>query len=136
MADFMIRFLICNLFISGMIGILLIVKQLLKNCLTSRLQYNLWFLLLGLLAVPFIPLRSIGLHQILSWLTTLKTSSSNTGNMAGTAHAYPSGVSNQINDFTVSVSRGTPSIIGMILCGICCCMNYSTTSIKMPTVII
>ena len=55
MADFMIRFLICNLFISGMIGILLMVKLLLKNCLTSRMQYNLWFLLLGLLAVPFIP---------------------------------------------------------------------------------
>lgn len=116
MADFMIRFLICNLFISGMIGILLIVKQLLKNCLTSRMQYNLWFLLLGLLAVPFIPLRLLGLPQILSWLTMLKTpSASNLENMAGTAHVYPFDVSNQINDFTVSVSRGAPSIIGLIL---------------------
>lgn len=119
MADFMIRFLICNLFISGMIGILLIVKQLLKNCLTSRMQYNLWFLLLGLLAVPFIPLRPIGLPQILSWLAMLKTpSASNTGSITGAAHVYPSGTSNQINDFTVSVSRGAPSIIGLLLCGI------------------
>lgn len=119
MADFMIRFLICNLFISGMIGILLIIKLLLKNCLTSWMQYNLWFLLLGLLAVPLIPLRPIGLPQILSWLTMLKNPSAlDTGNMTGTAHVGPSGVSNQINDFTVSVSRGAPSIIGLILCGI------------------
>lgn len=52
MAEFMIRFLICNIFISIMIGILLLAKHLLKNNLTSRMHYNLWFLLLGLLAVP------------------------------------------------------------------------------------
>ena len=51
----MIRFLICNVFISGIIGILLIAKRIFKNNLSSRMQYNLWFLLLGLLAVPFIP---------------------------------------------------------------------------------
>ena len=61
MANFMIRFLICNVFISGIIGILLIAKQIFKNNLSSRMQYNLWFLLLGLLAVPFIPFRLIGL---------------------------------------------------------------------------
>ena len=47
MANFMIRFLICNVFISGIIGILLIAKRLFKNSLSSRMQYNLWFLLLG-----------------------------------------------------------------------------------------
>ena len=49
MADFMIRFLICNVFISGIIGILLIAKRIFKDNLSSRMQYNLWFLLLGLL---------------------------------------------------------------------------------------
>ena len=47
MANFMIRFFICNVFISGIIGILLIVKRIFKNSLSSRMQYNLWFLLLG-----------------------------------------------------------------------------------------
>ena len=51
-AEFMIRFLICNIFISIMSGILLLAKHLLKNTLTSRMHYNSWFLLLGLLAVP------------------------------------------------------------------------------------
>ena len=69
-ADFMIRFLICNVFISGIIGILLIAKRIFKGNLSSRMQYNLWFLLLGLLVVPFIPFRLIGFPQILSWLRT------------------------------------------------------------------
>ena len=47
----MIRFFLCNVFISGITGILLIVKRIFKNSLSSRMQYNLWFLLLGLLAV-------------------------------------------------------------------------------------
>ena len=74
MADFMIRFLICNLFISGIIGILLITKWIFKNNLSSRMQYNLWFLLLGLLTVPFIPFRLIGFPQIFSWLGNLRSS--------------------------------------------------------------
>ena len=55
MDQFMIRFLLCNLLLSGIIGVLLLGKRLLKNSLSSRMQYNLWFLLLGLLAVPFVP---------------------------------------------------------------------------------
>ena len=41
----------------------------------SRMQYNLWFLLLlGLLVVPFIPFRLIGFPQIFSWLGNLRSS--------------------------------------------------------------
>ncbi len=52
MADFMIRFLICNLFICALVGILLAARHLLRNILSGRMQYHLWFLLLGLLTVP------------------------------------------------------------------------------------
>ena len=44
MTGFIIHFLICNLLISGMIGILFAIKKILKTHLTSRTQYNLWFL--------------------------------------------------------------------------------------------
>ena len=54
----MIRFLICNILFCGIISILLLMKHILKNCLSSRMQYNLWFLLLGLLTVPFLPSTS------------------------------------------------------------------------------
>ena len=120
MADFMIRFLICNVFISGIIGILLIAKRIFKNNLSSRMQYNLWFLLLGLLVVPFIPFRLIGFPQIFSWLGSLKSSpSSNTGTAMGeTIGADPTRNVNWMNDFTLSVNSEAPSIAGYILLGI------------------
>lgn len=120
MADFMIRFLICNVFISGIIGILLIAKGIFKNNLSSRMQYNLWFLLLGLLVVPFIPFRLIGFPQIFSWLGSLKSSpSSNTGTTMGeTLGSDPTGNVNWMNDFTFSVNSKAPSIAGYILLGI------------------
>ena len=117
MADFMIRFLICNVFISGIIGILLIAKRIFKNNLSSRMQYNLWFLLLGLLVVPFIPFRLIGFPQIFSWLGSLRSSpSSNTGTAMGeTIGTAPTGNVNWMNDFTLSVNSEAPSIAGYIL---------------------
>ena len=120
MANFMIRFFLCNVFISGIIGILLLVKRIFKNSLSSRMQYNLWFLLLGLLAVPFIPFRFIGLPQIFSWLGSLRSSpSSGAGtNITGTAEAVTTGNTNWMNDFTLSVNSETPSIAGYILLGI------------------
>ena len=116
----MIRFFLCNVFISGIIGILLLVKRIFKNSLSSRMQYNLWFLLLGLLAVPFIPFRFIGLPQIFSWLGSLRSSpSSGAGtNITGTAEAVTTGNTNWMNNFTLSVNSETPSIAGYILLGI------------------
>lgn len=119
MADFMIRFLICNLFISGIVGLLLITKKLFKNNLTSQMQYHLWFLLLGLLAVPFLPLRPIGFPQLFSQLNIFKTSSMlSTGNMMSAAHVDPFGSLNRINDFAISITGKTPSIMGLALSGI------------------
>lgn len=117
MADFMIRFFICNVFISGIIGILLIAKRIFKNNLSSRMQYNLWFLLLGLLTVPFIPLPLIGFPQIFSWLSSLRSSpSSDIGTAMGeTVGTDPTGNINWMNDFTLSVNSEAPSIAGYIL---------------------
>ena len=64
MADFGIRFFLCNIFICIIIGFLIIVKRAFKNYLTSRMQFNLWFLLLGILAVPFVPFRPASFTQI------------------------------------------------------------------------
>ena len=120
MANFMIRFFICNVFISGIIGILLIAKRIFKNNLSSRMQYNLWFLLLGLLVVPFIPFRLIGFPQIFSWLGNLRSSpASGTATAIGEAMGiHPTGNTDWMNDFALSVKSETPSIAGYILLGI------------------
>lgn len=118
MADFMIRFLICNVFISGIIGILLIAKRIFKNDLSSRMQYNLWFLLLWLLAVPFIPFRLIGFPQIFSWLASLRNSPASGTAIGEAAKMQPSGNTDWMNNFALSVNSKTPSIAGYILSGI------------------
>ena len=120
MADFMILFLICNIFISGIIGILLIARRIFKNNLSSRMQYNLWFLLLGLLTVPFMPVRLIGFPQIFSWFGSLRRSAaSGIGIAMGEAVGInPTGNADWMNDFTLSVNSETPSIAGYILLGI------------------
>lgn len=73
MANFMIRFLLCNVFISGIIGILLIAKWIFRNNLSSRMQYNMWLLLLGLLAVPFMPFRLVSFPQFSHGSVAYKT---------------------------------------------------------------
>ena len=120
MANFMIRFLLCNVFISGIVGILLIAKWVFRNNLSSRMQYNLWLLLLGLLAVPFIPFRLVSFPQIFSWLSSVRNSSAshadvNANNVMDTV--LP-GTTNWINDFALSVNKDTPSVTGYILLGI------------------
>ncbi len=120
MAGFGIRFFLCNILICAITGILLIAKQMLRNYLTSRMQFNLWFLLLGLLIIPFIPFRPIGYSQVFLWLGTLKnTALSNTDTLVeAAADINISGASKQMSDFALSVSNETPPIVGWILCGI------------------
>lgn len=120
MTNFIIRFLICNVFISGIIGILLIAKRIFKNSLSSRMQYNLWFLLLGLLIVPFIPFRLIGFPQIFSWLGSLRSSPASDTRTAirEAVGTNLTGNADWMNDFTLSVNSEAPSIAGYILLGI------------------
>lgn len=120
MADFMIRFLICNLFICALVGILLAARHLLRNILSGRMQYHLWFLLLGLLTVPFLPLRLTGFPMLLARLFAFcnpalpdTRSVVNQGDVTA-----PAGDSGWLNDFTLSISNQTPSIAGTILLGI------------------
>lgn len=120
MADFGIRFFLCNIFICIIIGFLIIVKRAFKNYLTSRMQFNLWFLLLGILAVPFVPFRPASFTQVLALFNAWKNAaSSNNGTITeGVLNPNTSDAVNQMNDFALSVSRETPSIIGLILCGV------------------
>lgn len=117
MAQFTIRFFICNAFISGIIVILFLLKKIFRNNLSGRMQYHLWFLLLGLLAVPFLPLRPIGFPQIFSWLHGLNDSTMpNTEIAMGiAAKADVTGNTGWMNDFALSVNSKAPSLAGFIL---------------------
>ena len=120
MSAFIIRFLFSNILISGIITVFLIVKRLLKNKVTSRIQYNLWFILLALLVVPFIPLKPVGLSEIFLWIREFTATSAQNvhGITISNTDRELSPSVNWVNDFTLSVSREMPSVAGIILCGI------------------
>ena len=133
MIDFVIYFFICNIFISGIICVLLVAKKAFSAKLSSQMQYHLGFILFALLALPFIPFR---IFDILSWLSMLTGTHSNyinpTTNIA--TSPYLSNTSKQVNDFAISVSHKTPSVIGYILCclwfaGICVMIFLVTRSL-------
>lgn len=117
MADFMIRFLLCNVFLSGIIGILLAVRRLFQNTLSARMRYQLWFVLLALLTVPFLPFQLTGLSQLLFRFESLKHPSPFAAgafpeNAVGTASVE---TANWMNNFAASLGKGTPSVIGNLL---------------------
>ena len=90
--------------------------------MTSRAQYNLWFFLLGLLIVPFIPVQEVHFPQIFTWFENLKNGSASTVEtvMKQTALQNQPDTANWMNDFSIFVSRKAPSTIGFILCILWC----------------
>jgi len=120
LAAFMIRFLISNLFLIVVIGILLAAKRIFKKYLSGRMQYNLWFVLHGLLAAPFIPGKPFRSLSFFSLFRILKnTAASNTAALLQDSLPYiPSESADWMNDFTLSVTKNTPSAAGSILFGI------------------
>lgn len=121
MTDFIIHFLICNLFIGAVIILLFTLKRIFRNTLTGRTQYNIWFLLLALLAVPFLPISPQQVTAFFSWLPFGDSGSlpgaASSGNAADGVHAV-TGAAGWMNDFAISVSSRTPSILGLVLAGV------------------
>ena len=120
MADFGIRFFLCNLIICMITAALLAAKRICRHILTSRMQFHLWYLLLALLTVPFLPVRPAGILQILSWFAAIRHSGeAGTDPVQGTATGlHLPGTLRQMDDLTLSVSGAAPSIAGFILCSI------------------
>lgn len=116
MTDFMICFLFCNFLISAILGIFLVFKRVLQKHLTGRIQYRLWFLFLGFLTLPFMPLRPASPLSLFSWLEQLKnTFSFNTNTITAPSSSAQAVSSEWMMDFALSVSRETPSVTGRIL---------------------
>lgn len=117
MADFGIRFFLCNILTCAIIGLFLVVKWIFQNHLTSRMQFNLWFPLLGLLVIPFLPFRPIDSFQVLLWFDALKyTLPSNPAPAAQSVQsAAISGTPWYMKDFALSADGGPLAVIGLSL---------------------
>ncbi|OOC58818.1 BlaR1 family beta-lactam sensor/signal transducer [Paenibacillus ihbetae] len=90
---------------AGMMGI----KAVFRKQLTAKWHYRIWMLLLLALAIPFMPGH---LFQFSSWFPVLggplHRDTGVTGNGAGVQDAADA---NMLQDFTISVNRGTPEFL-------------------------
>ncbi len=131
MTEFIVRFLICNIAICIIIGILLLCKRACKHVLTGRMQYHLWLILLGLLLIPFlpVPLSDSGSFSWVSFFADQAFLSGfsqgglfQAGSDAGlstspnTSPLTTKESADWINDFALSVHRNMPSAIFQTVC--------------------
>ena len=117
MENFAVRFLLCNIIISILIGMLLAAKRLLKKRLTCRMQYRLWFLMFGIFTVPFLPVQAVRFLPFLSWIKLFgqePASFAKAAQKEGAALSH-SGAFSAINDFGMAVGTNTPSAVGLLL---------------------
>ena len=101
MADFMISFLISNLWITIMTAMLLAVQKIFRRCFTNRTKYHLWFLLLGFCMVPLLPLPAMQ-------LPLLKPAAVFQGTAPNAAAARPEGAADWLRDFSITISKRSP----------------------------
>ena len=106
MSNWIIHFLISNIFICIFTLVIIGTKKLLKKYLSAATQYHLCFLLFLLLAVPFFPVQIHG-SQLFSWLHFFQTDSglnSGTDTLSKLTSNTQNNLLNQVNDFSVSIS--------------------------------
>lgn len=106
MSNWIIHFLISNIFICIFTLVIIGTKKLLKKYLSATTQYHLCFLLFLLLAVPFFPVQIHG-SQLFSWLHFFHTDSglnSGTDTLSKLTSNTQNNLLNQVNDFSVSIS--------------------------------
>ena len=123
MQNFGIRFLICNLILIALTGILVCAKRLLKNQLSPGLQYYLCIPYFILLSVPFLPLSFFGFSfpvsrsSLFQWLSAFINSlqPASAQNLPGISSMTASDSSSVIRDFAVSVNSVAPGHWNLIL---------------------
>lgn len=113
---FAVHFFLCNIYIAGVICFFLCLKFFLRKYISVRTQYNLWFLLLALMPVPFIPIRLPGIWQVFQFLGSLNHWRETDANAIGKLDPSLSlgNTTGWTGEFAVSVSRDVADIFGFL----------------------
>ncbi|MCJ0406867.1 BlaR1 family beta-lactam sensor/signal transducer, partial [Clostridioides difficile] len=102
-APFFIRFLLSTLTLSILIVVILLAKKVFKKHISAKYQYNIGFILLIMLIIPFVPLKYINLGNVFNYLYTFNQLGNNT-NRTSIIKNSPNSIinnSNALNDFSV-----------------------------------
>lgn len=113
---FITYFVISFMVSSFTIAVIMLIKKVFQKQLSAKWQYNLWFLLLTALTLPFIPnnLFDFGNHFVLFGGNQSNGISPST--IVNREQVF--GNVNWLQDFTISVNRSSPAFLNIILAGI------------------
>lgn len=111
-----------SLVITVLFGVILLIRKLCKRQLTMRAQYNLWFLFLLVMYLPFIP-RSYFLPDFMGIILKKLGETLGSNRQAALISAYDTmggkvGEINLLQDFSVSTSCMAPAYLPIIIIGL------------------
>lgn len=111
--NFVISFIVSSI----TIAVIMLVKKVFQKQLSAKWQYNLWFLLLVALTLPFIPSQFI--HFSIDFISLNGNQSYGVSSTFANTRAAdaPSNV-NWMQDFALTVNRFNPGLLNLILAGI------------------
>ena len=118
---FFIRFLISSLISSVLIMIILGIKKIFKNHISARWQYNIWFLFLVILIIPFIPQQYLDFSKLNRWSVDLLNKEDDMMTDDSLLNHKEKETLNQegnLQDFSISVQRSTAAYINFALISI------------------
>ncbi len=112
---FFIRFLSSNLLLSVLLTFVLLLKRFLKKHVSIKFQYNIRYLILFMLFIPFLPIGTFPFGN--DWIPVFSQGSNRTPtalSMHSVADLMDQSTG-RLQDFTVSVTRATPDQLNFIL---------------------
>nr|WP_286171324.1 BlaR1 family beta-lactam sensor/signal transducer [Lentibacillus populi] len=115
-AMFFTHFVISFIVSSFTVAIIMLFRKLFKKQLSAKWQYNLWFLLLIALTLPFIPNHLFDFGNYFSWDSLQNNVSGDDAIASAGDHASKG--KNWMQDFAISVNRFDLTFLSEILAGI------------------
>lgn len=114
---FSIRFLLCNLVVSILLGLILLFKRISRKHVTAGSQYHLWYIFVLALILPFIPHNLLDPNRFIAKLQQLfYTGSENIINAAAGNVSDPALTENPgLSDFSASLDSSAVFTFNRIL---------------------
>ena len=114
---FSIHFLICNIIVVILLGIILFFKKILKKHVTADVQYYIWYIFAAALILPFVPYTPFEPGRLLSKIRDLFTpaASLSTGIPAGQSVDMTAPAQLGLSDLAASFSGTSFRTLGVIL---------------------
>ncbi|WP_179134595.1 BlaR1 family beta-lactam sensor/signal transducer [Oceanobacillus timonensis] len=101
------------------VGFILLIKKLFQKQLSAKWQYNLWYLLLAALVIPFIPAYLLPAGNLFQTFTASSSVDGGSASINNDAATETSGTNtNWMQDFSVTVTQTNTELLNGIVFGI------------------